>query len=662
VHIFLSYDPADRETVGRLRSELMDAGYDVWWDQDILPGQYHHDEISRALKNASAVLACFSDQAQLQNSRFYQEIRAAIQVYRGKPPGSIFLIPIRISNARVPDIPIDSYRDISDLNALDLFPGSHWDNGIKKLIYALEPHRDNKCVPCSSPLLSNPGLKAELDVLRGKIAWSSSLFDALSRDRVFITGLINHPKTNRWLMQVKLPEFLSETYGTAPEALILLVDGEFGPRDLEAAKEELQKREFQLDRDLLLVVDSGPDLEERLANSFGQSGQWIPLVREKEKFPSLEEIFRKHVATYDIFDERYPVRGRQVFGREVIVSDLIKRIRRGSAVGIYGLRKIGKTTVVRAATDQLDGPGNTTVLPVVWLDAERVYEPTLEALAAITSTLIEKKARELPELLDIPSAGQGSAVSRLDQLLSSVLEHLKTPLCLVIDEYDYLFEGGGGTAGVKGIATFYRMLRGHAQETGKLALVTIGRDPSRLDEPVMEGQPNPMLGWFLDCWPGPLSEADTGLLLIQLGKRVGLEIGPETVRHAFRWTGGHPLLARQLGSVLLELSREGGSRSDRLATDPFLEEAMPLFLERGMVLTICREVNHLLTARYPRAADLLSALTQTPALHQKTHRERGAHTLLRRFGLLVEDGDTRFVPELFRWYWTTMLPGQRVSA
>ncbi|HEY4593987.1 MAG TPA: AAA family ATPase, partial [Thermoanaerobaculia bacterium] len=515
-------------------------------------------------------------------------------------------------------------------------------------------------------LLGEQGL-AERDFLQ-LVPWGTSLLSRLRGDGASITQLrVIGP--NRWILRSRIPEGLQEAYGLAPEVLFLIVYNEVKGEDLQTARKELQRKDLDLDPDLLVIVDDRPRLKERIGRLPLQWGQWVPWSFGEDGFPALAELFREHLPLYDVFEQRDPVRGRQVIGRTAIVSDLRKRVQQGQAVGIFGLRKMGKTTVVRAVTDWLDPlsahpndreDGQSSIL-AVWLDSERLVERTLDSLAMQLHKELKKRLSSdnrapLPE----------KDLSDLGGLLEAALERTDLPLCVVLDEYDLLFGGSGGQPAIVGIEKLFRTFRAVAQQTSRLSLVVIGRDSSFFEDPEMNGWPNPMLNWLVPFWLGPLSADGADELLGKLGRRVLLDIGPETASLARAWTGGHPLLHRQFGSALLEKSRaRKGNLREHVATEPFREEALDLFLARDAVTTICREVSHLLTSRYPEAAALLERLCCTsPQEAARLVEERGGWLraearLLRNLGLLLGDSESLWIPEVFRWYLRTLAPQVR---
>src|SRR5262245_12227605 len=62
-HIFLSYARADKDHAERLAKALADSGWDVWWDQSILPGESYRKEILAQIKAAACTVVLWSHRA-----------------------------------------------------------------------------------------------------------------------------------------------------------------------------------------------------------------------------------------------------------------------------------------------------------------------------------------------------------------------------------------------------------------------------------------------------------------------------------------------------------------------------------------------------------------------------------------------------------------------
>jgi len=137
-NVFLSYCHHNQAEVKRLHDDLIAAGEAVWWDQDILGGQDWKFEIRRAMKNSFAVVLCLSQESQARKTTgIYPEALDAIEAYRLYSPGSIFLIPVRLSDCEIPDLEIDGTRTLDRLQHVDLFPASHRAEGLNRLVHAI---------------------------------------------------------------------------------------------------------------------------------------------------------------------------------------------------------------------------------------------------------------------------------------------------------------------------------------------------------------------------------------------------------------------------------------------------------------------------------------------------------------------------------------------
>ncbi len=524
-----------------------------------------------------------------------------------------------------------------------------------------------------------------IDDFCGLVPWGEEMLAGLRQDGAAVSEL-RTVGAGRWLIQVKIPRDLQEAYGTAPQVLLLAVQGEAQGADLRRAQEELERYRFELDLDLLVVTDERPKLFQRLDLMYQTEGQWVPWSGEGRGFPSLAAAFRQSLPGQDIFAQRDAVRGRQIIGRGEDIATLSRSIRRGRTAGIYGLRKVGKTTVARAVTDRLDPISALLSLPrrsrgavelsessirVAWLDAGRFFERTVEAVA--NRLLKALNDRLDAESLEVAAPEHGGGLGALDIRIEEILKASGTPLVFVIDEFDLLFEGSSGQLPVAGIEQLFQLLRAHAQETGRLVLVLIGRDPSFLEAPEMGGRTNPMLDWLVPRWLGPMEPKDADLLLEKLGRRVGLHIGAKTRRLARRWTGGHPRLHREFGSALLKVAREtevGRSRflAGHVHSDDFRDQACEQFLERHGVLTICREVLHLLGEKYPAVAELLGELAGVEGeqrgrlLVSCGGWQRPENRILRDFGLVQGTLQRPEIPRFLIWYLQTFEPELRRRA
>lgn len=529
------------------------------------------------------------------------------------------------------------------------------------------------------------------------IPWGAALLRRLESDgcsRVRAVPLDQPGST--WVLQATLPEALRDRFGLAPDLRVLAVHGQPRGHDLRRAVEEPEGI-ADVDPDLLVIASQSPDLGTKLSRLAGPWGQRVPWPLTGDRFAPLADRLQEHLPTFDLFERRDPVRGRAFLGRRREVDTLAERLLRGQTVGVFGLRKVGKSSLLQAVAEAIDPAGaalaalgsrarSISEAPaealVVWLDVQSLVVRTRDAIAErlweglkarLDATGISTTSTTPTPDEPVPGAPVAVAMLRdeapskdpldnLRRLLTAALGRRETPpVCFLLDEYDLLFEGYGGEPAVAGVEQIFALLRGLGQTTGRVSLALIGRDPVFAEQPHLNGFTNPLLGWVEPFHLGPFSDNDATELLQRLGKRVGLAMGPATIDLALRWTGGHPLLLREYGSALYEAGHTSRAALS-IAADPVCERAIPIFLRRDAVHTICGEIEVLLETRFPKSLELLRMIADgrdqdaETTLNRYGEGGRRAGRILFDFGLLRGTPEAPWLPLLYRDHFETVVP------
>lgn len=134
--IFLAHASEDEERVKDLYRRLQEHGLHPWLDKiDLVPGQNWQIEIPKAIQSAAIFLACLSKNSVAKRGYVQQEFRYALSAYAKFPPGSIYLIPVRLDDCDVPDLQSPELGlDLRHLQWVDLFE----EDDIKQLVKAIE--------------------------------------------------------------------------------------------------------------------------------------------------------------------------------------------------------------------------------------------------------------------------------------------------------------------------------------------------------------------------------------------------------------------------------------------------------------------------------------------------------------------------------------------
>ena len=131
LRVFLCHASEDKSAVRRLYKCLKNSSFvEPWLDEEeLLPGQDWHFEISKAVRDSDVVILCLSRRAINKRGYVQREIRYALDIANEQPEGAIFLIPVKLERCTPPE-------KLRHVQWVDLFD----DTGYGKLIKALR-HR-----------------------------------------------------------------------------------------------------------------------------------------------------------------------------------------------------------------------------------------------------------------------------------------------------------------------------------------------------------------------------------------------------------------------------------------------------------------------------------------------------------------------------------------
>ncbi|NEZ62997.1 toll/interleukin-1 receptor domain-containing protein [Leptolyngbyaceae cyanobacterium CCMR0082] len=136
IRIFLAHASEDKEAVTHLYQCLKARGFQPWLDKvDLLPGKNWRTEIPKAIKNSDVFLACLSQQSIQKRGYIQREFRMTLNAMADRPPGQIFLIPVRLDDCQIPELRQEEYGiSLSDYQWVNLFES----DGFERLVKGIE--------------------------------------------------------------------------------------------------------------------------------------------------------------------------------------------------------------------------------------------------------------------------------------------------------------------------------------------------------------------------------------------------------------------------------------------------------------------------------------------------------------------------------------------
>jgi len=344
------------------------------------------------------------------------------------------------------------------------------------------------------------------------------------------------------LFSLPPPAPLTRELGISQPLAWLRTDVPTTSADVRWARAQVQQRAHDLDAEVLLT----PDFPEHKDASYGAIRCDAGANED-----GIARAVRDALAQQDPFERRDIVSGFQHIGREDVVRHLASDIIRHRIVGLFGLRRVGKTSTALAAVRSL----GDAVRPV-YLDIQGIAQRDIVGVCGAILRALREQADSAWGAREDDSPGVDEALRDVARAFPAPDVRRQAPVCLVLDEFDLLFEGVLGGDGTLGIERLLEVLVAAVNRRAVL-LCAIGRDPKRFQAArVASVEGGTALGRMSSRWLRPLSLAEAETLFERLGRRCGLHIGTDVVQRAYDWVGGHPLLLRLFGRSLREAAMD----------------------------------------------------------------------------------------------------------
>ena len=332
-------------------------------------------------------------------------------------------------------------------------------------------------------------------------------------------------------------------------------------------------------------------------------------VQNEDVVSLLRQLLDQWLSRRDLFKYNPPVSGRRFFGREIELQNLMRNIDDGQHTGIYGLRKVGKTSlmyqlqekrpqdlVVYIDLQQIAGTGNYHCAYVYWAISRQLQDildqKKEEEFIDKTINLrlgSKKKYSELHKPEKRNALHFDEDVNRVISVLSSANntlndEIISRKIVITIDELEYMLPITGRHSGFQGYADFFAHLRGIAQKTkGKLVSVVAAANPMISEQATWEGRDNPVFQFYTDTFLPPLTKLECDEMIEKLGRGMNVTFDQSSLDAIYNETGGHPYITRQLCSHILgkDQSRPLTVTSDLVVNniDTFLRDKSYIFRE-----------------------------------------------------------------------------------
>ncbi len=324
----------------------------------------------------------------------------------------------------------------------------------------------------------------------------------------------------------------------------------------------------------------------------------IPLTSVEKALPDkyeciglLEGYCDRYLQRADFFDDKNAISDTlSFFGRTELLQRLGEELLRHQGVGLLGLRKSGKTSVLLQLGFMLREH------PIVHIDLQRyggsrygaaLFNDILQRLSTLESEVT------FPQLelfsLDKPAAELSfKFIQRVSEFVRIIQKSkkYKLPILCFLDEVERIIPTPEDSREkAEEFNACFGALRVLCQQQRQMSLLIadVHPDCNRINSWTQPGvATNPVFSFFKEIFLPPFSTEETQEMLVNLGKLMGLEFDTATPQQIHYQSGGHPFVSRQLARFLTEKIKDNNPKpatnSNMLIEWPMVEQ----YLERTL--------------------------------------------------------------------------------
>ena len=376
---------------------------------------------------------------------------------------------------------------------------------------------------------------------------------------------------------------------------------------------------------------------------------------------SIQGILARYLGRRDLYGSTQPVSGRRFFGRERLLVQLADALHSGQFIGIYGLRKIGKTSLVYQLRDEqlrhdavayVDLQASIALsagscAPLYWEVERALHSRLSDTHHGLADLLTLGKEERFSSLPDGGAHAQVMFAEDLRAFLEAIVAERAggiNRLVILLDELEWILPVAE-QRGVDGYLEFFGLLRGLAQTEryrGLLSCVVVAANAAISERGYWEGRENPVFALYKPFFIPPLPENECDAMIRSLGKGMSVYWDPDATAAVFSETGGHPFLARILCSYIARHQ----DRRPLQVTQRMVDDHIPPFLrDQGNMM---EQITELLKTHFPDEARVLQQI----ALHEEpevTSDEALRHLLSYRLITAANNGYRVTFNLLHRW-------------
>ncbi len=466
-----------------------------------------------------------------------------------------------------------------------------------------------------------------------------------------------------WIAEPK--RNVKDRFGLEREVLVIYsAHTNTDARTLTAIDQIFKDPEYKhrLDKAFVILIHNG-DVGE--ANEIAQSDTdriIITFHAEELRNPQrgsvyIRQKFAARTEDIDLFGRSSAISvDRDFFGRNGTVQALLVKITsQFENGGLFGLRKTGKTSVLKAIQRKISE--RSIVAEYIDCSNPGIHSARWwDALEDLTSRIYSKARTKNNKIKESEfNYTQQTAGSRFSRDIKALVEgYGVAQIVIMLDEIEYITPGISGALGQhwdKDFVPFWQTVRSvHQELNGKLTFVVAGVNPACVQEPRVDNVPNPIFQLVQPLYLEPFDTPSIREMVRTIGRYAGTKFDEDVYSYLCETYGGHPFLIRVACSeVWRSTDRRSVTEAAQITINDFKYQATKISARLSDPI---RDILLSLVWWYPEEYDLLQILAGGDEGFFRDYLQQSSSKVIKfaHYGILCPDLSGKFAIADLRKY------------
>jgi hypothetical protein len=330
-------------------------------------------------------------------------------------------------------------------------------------------------------------------------------------------------------------------------------------RTINAALKLIDGSAGRLEPHVAIIVHADQRGNHKLKNWGRERGlSVLPIFAGNEQLPigeRFESLLAAELFSHDPFDVTGPVADEyNFFGRRTEAQDLSRKLQNGQIRACFGIRKIGKTSILNRVIRECDESYDCLCI-VMDCSRDEIWSLSASEILDSLTTSIEEACKFNIGYKSVVPLRSNKDLKDVSVRLTDAIQRSEKPVIVFLDEVDYISPGSPTANHWKAeFNAFWRTVRALYQENTRknhnLSLFISGVSSKWFSEESIDGIENAALSLVPEEYLLPLGRGASVAMIKTMSRRAGLVVAEDVADAIADTCSDIPFWIRKAGSYI----------------------------------------------------------------------------------------------------------------